>query len=473
MSNLPAEVLKPVEVVVLPPKVGPVSMPPPSRENIPANLKVDHNHDASEFFSRHVEANPAVARKLAEQGVVVASPKTETTAPPVTPPPVPPVAAPAPVAKVEEPAAPAKGSISERLVAKGKSVVPATEPVPVSGAKNPEDQITLDPKYTQAAHESFAQIKTITSGLRDQLNAARETERQLKTQLDAAKSGAPAPEAAEIDRLRTEHKQMSDRLMLVDLREHPKFQAEFVAPQEAALNEASAILSAHGVTNADLKSLLLKPRGELGKAVAELAKSLPQFDQGEFSENIRKAWNLNQQASTALSKSREVYGAMRNQTETSQKQAFDRTWGRAAGQVSEHIVELETPDNASQDERTAIDQYNAAFKGLRTVAEQRAFGAATPEAISEHAIKSAAYDFHIQQAMPRMLKEFENLIGINRGLVAHLNAIKARNPNLQVSGASGPAAGGGAGPDGTLSHAELSKMSHADAAAALATRRLS
>ena len=153
-----------------------------------------------------------------------------------------------------------------------------------------------------------------------------------------------------------------------------------------------------------------------------------------------------------------------------QKQAFERTWMKASGQVAEHIVEIEVPDDATPEVRAAIEADNAAFRGLRTVAEQRAFGPATSEVVAENAIKSAAYDLHIQRVMPRIIKEYDALLTNNRQLASELRAIRDRNPNRQISGVAVGGGGGGLGPDGTLSEAQLSKMTHAEAAAALAPR---
>ncbi len=427
---------------------------------LPEGVKVDHSHSADAFFEAHQAANAPVP-------IVAANP----SAAPVIPTPI----AQAPVAASPEPTpVPAKGSLAEKLAAKSKPAAPVAPVVPVTGAKNPEDEITLASSYSAPAHESFSKIKTITVGLRDQLNAAREEARQLKEQVAAAKSSVVVPDTAEIERLRAEHKTMSDRLALVDLREHPKFQAEFLQPQSQALQAAAELLVAGGVSGVDVSSLLLKPRADFGKAVSEAASKLSDFDRTDFAENMRKAWTLNENSKAALSKSREIYGAMRNQSESSQRAAFDKTWGKAAGQVAEHIVELEVPDNANEATRTEIEQYNAAFKGLRTVAEQRAFGPASAEVVSENAIKSAAYDFHIQKAMPRLMQEFNELLTLNRAMAAQLQAVRDRNPNRQISGAptGGTGGGGGAGADGTLSMEQLSKMTHEQAAAALAPRRM-
>ena len=446
------------------PKVGPVSVAPPVRDNLPtsANLKPNPNHSADGFFEKHVAVNPAVAKALADKGVSVAPPPVEAPAAkePAADPPV-----------VEAPPPAEKGSLTAKIAARSKpaTVVSADASVTPKGT-NPEDEVQLGKEFSEAAHVSFGKIKSITSGLRDQLNASRETERQLKAQLDAAKAGAPVVDNTEVDRLRAEHKSMSDRLALVDLREHPKFKAEFVDPQNQALADASALLTANGIQGVDVASLLNRPRSEFGKAVSEAASKLSDFDRTDFAENMRKAWALNQGATAALGKSREIYGAMRNQTEAAQKQAFERTWGRTTGQVFEHLVELEAPDNATADQMAGVEQYNTAFKALRTVAEQRALGPASPEVVSENAIKSAAYDFHMREAMPRIAKELDALLTLNRKLSGELNAIRGRNPNYQISGAASPQSGG-AGPNGELSIAQLSTMSHADAATALAPRR--
>jgi hypothetical protein len=433
---------------------------PSHKSVLPEGLKVDHGHSADEFFARHQEAN----------GLSAPAPVAPAAAAAPVAPVVPPVAA-ATVAP-EPSSVPVKGSMMDKLAAKAKPAAPAV-PAPVvpaaPSAANPEDQISLDPKYSPAAHASFAQIKGIAAGLRDQLNAARETERQLKAQLDAAKSATPVPDVAEIEKLRAENKAFSDRLMLVDLREHPKFQSEFVAPQQQALQTAKELLVANGKSD-DISRLVDLPRGELGKTLSEITKDLPDLDRRDVTDSVYKAWTIAQQASSALSKSRETYGALRNQTDATQKQAFERTWERSAGHVAEHIVELEVPDDATPEVRASIEADNAAFKGLRTVAEQRAFGPATSEVVAENAIKSAAYDLHIQRVMPRIIKEYDSLLTLNRQLAGELQAIRDRNPNRQIAGVAAGGGGGGLGPDGTLSEAQLSKMTHEEAAAALAPR---
>ena len=441
------------------PPAEPVSAAPKApvaNGGLPDSIKLDHKHDATEFFEAHKAANAAPG-----------TPPSAAPAP-VAPAPAAPPKAVEPAPKAPEPVE--KGSLAAKLSAKAKPPVAAEPPKEPVSAANPEDGVVLDSKYSAPAHESFNQIKGIAKGLRDQLNAAAERERVLKEQVTRAASGSAPVDTAEVEKLRAEHKAMSERLAVVDLREHPEFHSRFVAPQQAALQEAQALLEANGVQGVNVTDLLSRPRAEFGKAVSEAGKGLSTFDQTDFSNQMRTAYGLKQQADAALGKSREVYSHLRTQTLEGQKAVFNKVWERAAGPVGEHLVELDLPDNATAPQREQIENYNTAIRGLRTHAEQVALGAATPEHVAENSIKAAAYDFHIRHAMPRILSEYEGLLALNRQMAEQLKGYLARNPNRQGS-APAPEGGGGMGPGGTLSEAQLSRMTHAEAAAALAPAR--
>jgi hypothetical protein len=370
------------------------------------------------------------------------------------PAPATPVAPPASSPPTPEPAPePPKGTIASKLLPKTRTPEPAAPAAPAGPAgpaapePNPEDKLTLYADQTGKAAQpgtpaaQWAELKTITKGLRDQLNAARETERSLKADLENARKGISTPDSAEIEKLRAEHKAMSDRLMLVDLREHPKFQAEFITPQQTAVLEAQAILDTNGVSGVKAADLLAKPRSEFGRAVSEAAKPLAPYDQTEFAGFMRTAFGLKQQAEQALSKSREIYGAIRTQTTEQQKSAFQKTWEKVSGSVAEHLVELEAAENSTPEQKAAVERYNTAFRGIREQAEQIAFGATKPEEIAANSIKAAAYDFHIGQALPKLLGEYDALLRHNAQMASQLNAILDRNPNRQGTVPTGQSGG--------------------------------
>lgn len=441
----------PIPPVVSPPAaVPPVAAPPApapeairaSRGGLPesANIKIEP-HDASKFFEAHEVANgkrPAPLTPLAD----------------------------APAA--DAPAA--KGSLAEKLAA--KKLPPVIAPAPAGGAPetSPLDAITLDSRYSESARSSFDKLKTHAQGLVDQLNAARETERRLGTELTAAKSGAAPVDSEELTKLRTENQRLSDRLLVTDLREHPKFQAEFIAPQEHALANAQEILTAAGIADVKASDFLGKNRIDFGKAVSEAAKSLDPFNMSEFTRSMSTAWQIDQNAKAALGRSKEVYAGMRTNTVESQKSAFEKVWGRTAGHVNEHIVEIDVPEGATPEQQQAIEGYNTAFRGLRTRAEQIAFAPTTSEGVSENSIKAAAYDFHINQALPRILGEHQAALNEIRNLRAQIDGIRGRNPNIQIRG-SAPAGSSIPVGDTGYTREQLSAMTASEAAAALAPRR--
>lgn len=444
MSSVANPPVTPVEPAA--PAAAPASPPADPRSSLPASAKitVSSRHDATDFFDAHKAANGAPVKPAA----------------PVAPgePVKPAVAA---VAPVEPTATP---SLAQKLAAKTlpATVEPAAAPaVAAALGTNPEDAVVLDKNLSPKAHESFGQMKTITKGLRDQLIISTQRETQLKTELEAAKKGVVGPDAAEVTRLREEHKAMSDRLMLVDLQAHPKFNAEFVAPRDAAVQAAQELLTANGVQGVNVADLLAKPRAEFGKAVSEAAKTLSAFDQTDFAENMRRAYGLKQQGEQALSKSREVYGALRAQTIDGQKKAFESVWGKAWGQFTEHAVESDIPANATPEMRAAIEDYNNSFRGIRQQAERIALGATNESTVAESAIKAAAYDFHIQKVQPRLLAEINHYMGQVQTLTKEIAAIRDRNPNLRISASPAVLPGGSKDP------ADPRNMDHHAAADAL------
>lgn len=333
---------------------------------------------------------------------------------------------------------------------------PAPAAAPVASG-DPEDLIEF-PEGKAPRSEQWKQLKGITKSERAARAAAEERARSLEAQLQAAKT--PAPDATEVETLRKQAKEMSDRLMLVDLQAHPKFKEQFVEPRNQALHEASQLLKANGIEGVNVAELLGKPRAEFGKAVSEAAAKLNDFDKVDFAEHMRKALNLDQGSRQALEKSRETYQALSSNDQGRQRTAFAQTWDKTVGRLAEHNVELEVPATASSDERSAIEAYNASFKGLRSQAEKIALSPMAVEEVSTAAIKAAAYDHHINHVVPMLGKHLQGLMDNNRALASQLTAIRAKNPNRDQKHVP---AGGDHGPD-------PSKMTHEQAAEYYSTK---
>lgn len=339
---------------------------------------------------------------------------------------------PEPEAKIE----PQPGSLAAKLAAKS-APAPKLEPVL---APMPEDPVAKLEAEMRAHNPKWKPAQG-WDALKTTLKAADEKRAAVEKELEATKARLASPilagmTAEEVESLKAREKSASDRLMVVDLESHPAFRAQYVEPKNAEIAKANELLSVHGI-KADAAALLAKPRAELGKAVSELIKDVPEYDRVEIAEAIRKAHTLDQSARSALSQSKELQKGLQAKTVERQRNAFNSRWAPVSAALGEHIVELDVPANATPEQRADIEGYNADFKGLRAKAEAIALSPISEEGIAESAMKAAAYDFHIQKAMPRIIREYEEVVTLNRQLATELAALKGRNPNHGIKGSPG------------------------------------
>ncbi len=319
-------------------------------------------------------------------------------------------------------------------------------------AKAEREFLVRDPKWKPA--DGWNTLKAT-------LKTESERRTQLEQELATTKAkletpGVSGATSAEVESLRAREKAASDRLMVLDLESHPTFKAQFVEPKNAEIAQANELLTAHGV-KIDVAGLLSKPRGEIGKAVTEALKDVPEFDRVQVAEHIRKAYSLEQNAKAALTQSKTLAQSLQQQSVERQRNAFASRWAPVSAAIGEFAQPVESPADATPEQRAADAAYNADLAGLRTKAEALALSPSSDESIAESAIKAAAYDLHIQRVLPRVISEYEQVVNINRQLVSELNALRGRNPNRSI----GPVTGGGGGGEPTN---DPNKMDHASAA---------
>lgn len=307
----------------------------------------------------------------------------------------------------------------------------------------PEDKIRLDDKVSVAARDGFKQLHGITKTLRQQ-NADREGElARIKVELETARKTPAATDQAEVAKLREEHKKLSDELLVTRLERHPAFQAQYVAPKQQALEAAQELLGEKGK---DLESLLAKPRSELGKAVQELTKDLPDLDRLDAAAHIKRAWELEQGGKQAMAQARQTQDGIQAKTGEQHAQIFKNRFAAMAPSAAEHMVRLEAAEGASAEERQSVEAYNSAMQGIEAEAQKIALGTSDPAAVVDHSIKSALYDFHIRHALPRIGAEFEQMQQIIAAQKKEIEGFRSRSPNREFSGAPAGAGGGAPAP---------------------------
>lgn len=344
------------------------------------------------------------------------------------------------VPKVEPKEEPTAGSVAARLAAKNKPApatplgkVAETAPVMTSTeeavAKVEAEMRAHNPKWKPA--DGWTVLKT---SLKTESERRASLERELtETKQRLASPVVAGVTAEEIESLKAREKASSDRLLVMDLENHPSFKAQFVVPKEAEIAAAQELLTANKIT-VDVRTLLGKPRAELGKAVVDAIKDLPEFDRVEVAEHIRKAYSIEQNAKAALTQSKDLGAALQAKSVDRQRVAFANRWAPVSAAIGEFVQPIESPAEATPEQRAADEAYNADLASLRTKAEAIALSPTSDEAIAENSIKAAAYDLHIRRVLPRVVSEYEGVVNINRKLVAELNALRGRNPNLRMNG---------------------------------------
>lgn len=429
------------------PTPAPEAVPAPAPRQVPNgglpdSIKINKNHDATEFFKKHEEANGRVVPAAATPAAV------ELVAAPV--------AAPAaePAAKPPEKKADLGSALADSMLpdgAKPKPDVKPTEPV-APAAENPEDKVGLDPKYSKEAHDSFKIVKGITKEVRTTL-AQRDRElSEVRAENEKLKTGAVTVDSPEITQLKAEHKAMSDRLVVLDIENHPNYQREFVAPRQQAEATAKEILAAAGIEGVDIQAMLSKDPLTFRKEMSAIAAKLPSaLDVQDFAQAMRTAQSLKQRAGEAAGRAGEISQALKQQTLDAQKTAFNKTYDETMGRVK--ISEVTAPAGSPPEVLAAFEGFNSDYRSLRQSAEKIVLGASTPKDIAQAGTEAAAFRFMTKHTIPAMSKAIAFRDARITELEQQLSGIRARSPNRDIGGL--PNAGGGMDP---------SKMSHKEAA---------
>lgn len=444
-------IIEPPSVAPAPPAAAPVPAIPapvaPKGPVLPTGVKVNLNHDAGEFFEKH-QAEKAAAGQVAPKAAPAAiAPAAEPAAEPPKPP---------------EKKADVGGIVADSFLPDSakKQAAPEAKPAeaPVATAvapgtgENPEDKVVLGKDYSQPAHESFKAIKTIAKGLRDQLSSRDRELTEARAEVEKIKSGAIPVESPEMARLREEHAAMSKRLMVLDLQSHPDYQREFVAPRNAAEQEARNVLEAAGITNVDIPAMLEKDPVAFRKALSDVAAKLPTgLDQADFAAAMRTAHTIRQRAGDAVAKAGDIGKALREKTLNMHKGAFEEAYRETLGSVQ--FKEVAAPAGAAPEVVNQIEAFNNGVRSIRGEAEKIALQTSDPKAIGVASIKAAAFEFQVRHAIPALQKAIAFRDERIATLENELKGIRARSPNRDVGGM--PNAGGELDP---------SKMNHAEAA---------
>lgn len=289
----------------------------------------------------------------------------------------------------------------------------------------PEDK--LPEPATEAAKAGWKELKAITKAER---NRATVAEARLK-ELEAKSTSTPA-NVEETERLKAELKTYSDRLLVLDLQNHPDFHRQYREPVKKAFAESAQLLTDNGVDgNVDFDALLAKPRVEFAKTVSELASKMNAFDGQTFTANMREAFRLRGEEKMALDKAGDVQKQFENKAAAEQKKAFEAV----AADVVPNFEKREVTPEMSAEEKSSVEAYNQSVDSIRATAERLSFGKVGPKDVAMMSFKAAAMDHLTQHAVPFLESHIKGQNQVIADLTAQLKALQ---------GGKAPAPSGGA-----------------------------
>jgi hypothetical protein len=315
-----------------------------------------------------------------------------------------------------------------------KPAEPAVPTVPTDDL----DRMDLGEKASDNARTNFAKLREVA---KQERLAKASLERQLadlKTQQETLAKAAPQ-DAAEQERIRTEHKSMADRLALVDLKNHPDYVRQFEVPKTAALAEAKEVLDYNEIP-ANLDSLMGKSMKEFSAEVSKLTKNLNSMDATAVQTSLRNAWKINNDATSALSKSQDLAKTLSERSAHAQKQAVEKVWDTFKG-VESVLAKRAVPEGATPDELAEIASYNEGVQGLRSNYERNAFGRMTEEETARMALKATTLDFIQTHGVKMMDRAYKGMEARATAAEKQLGELKAaRSPgNMGGDPQKGPA----------------------------------
>ncbi len=333
-------------------------------------------------------------------------------------------------AKAPEPVKPAEAKPAEPV----KPVAPTADADRYADIAPPEG-------LSEKGQQGWKALKTKAN---DDVRAAQAALQTAQSELETLRKATPA-DLADVNKLKADHQAALDRLAVLDLQSHPDFTRQYAEPKKAALAEATAVLAYQDKPiTTDLAALLSKPMKDFAAEVATMTKDMNAMDATTVQTALRNAYKIEGAEKAALTQASQLKSSIEAKTAQQQKQAFEETWGNL-GEAGGFLKPALIPDGVTPEAKAELEAYNASIPSVRTTAEQYAFGRVDPKAATLIASKAAVFDFVSKTVVPRMEKEFAQVVSDNQRLAAELTAIKAAKGSggfETTPGADTPPSGG-------------------------------
>lgn len=270
-------------------------------------------------------------------------------------------------------------------------------PAKPAESSKPETVMFPEDKLAEPVHEGAkAGWKELKAIAKQERSRAAELEAKLAEAAKTQPATAPI-NTAETDALRAELKASQDRLLVLDVQNHPDFHRQFVEPVKKAFAESEMLLKDNGVTDApDLSTLLSKPRVEFAKTVSELAGKMNTFDAQTFTANMRQAYQLKADKDGAMQNAAALKEQLAIKSQQQQRSAFEAE----AKENLSHFTPIDIPEGVSPETKASLEAWNNSIPQIRKDAEAIAFGKVDERGVARMSLKAAALDPLVKHVIP-------------------------------------------------------------------------
>lgn len=312
-----------------------------------------------------------------------------------------------------------------------KSIFDAANPEAAPAEKPAEKPATSAPDPDDAIPENdWKAAKLARKELAKKLEASQAE--LAKYQEDLGKYRQVAADPVEADRLRREHKELSDRVALFDFQAHPDYKRQFVEPKDKIVKDVDAILRENGIEGVDIASIVNKPRAERSKLLSELEGKLNSYDIGELRMAVRDLSKLSEAEKSAMANRETLAQEYKRQSEVKMRQAFEEV------QKTESLGFLakprDIPEDADPEEKQSIQAFNEGLRQVRLQAEKYAFAVADERSAASVATKAANFDLLQKHALPIMVADYNKLREINAQMAERLASLEGHRPGADFDG---------------------------------------
>lgn len=285
----------------------------------------------------------------------------------------------------------------------------------------PDDLDQLTPPKDEKAKAGWEDLKRIAREAREEAARAKSEAEQLRTK--AVEPEARAAIDARVQQLESENKQLSDRLKVLDLKNHPDFQRQFQLPEQKALENLKKRIE--GVDwEGSIESVLALPEAQFAAQISELGSQLPEYTKTQVYALADQIRSLRAQANDALGAVDQTLDQYRAGSQQHAKAVFDQVAQEYA--PGKHFAAQEVADDASPEEKASVAAYNQAFQSVRTTAENLAFGQVDESSVARMAHEAALYRFTVQHGLPRLGEVISKEFAAREAKIAQLEAKLAK-----------------------------------------------